>query len=253
MAKKKSRPKAEEPAAQQPDWYTPAAEEWATAVASDLQWFASLDEDQQERQLQRLKEAAAIAERGLAADQQWLERCINRHALRPCPPGLELYADVLSKIAAVQILLENDDQMPAKHVAAVVDEVFRDFSLMDDPETPAAPIEDELSTKAAWHHLERLRLLCVKRIGSNTQAPPVSPPASSPAAPLPEGDWLMPPLSLADLAVRLKNIPPEKAKRLLTPYELQNYPKNNRQSWTVRLDRMPTHLREQVEHGRRLT
>ena len=58
-------------------------------------------------------------------------------------------------------------------------------------------------------------------------------------------DWSQP-MSLADLANRLDNITPKKAKTLLKPYGLRHEPPGNRQSWTVRLDMMPGDMREKL-------
>lgn len=61
-----------------------------------------------------------------------------------------------------------------------------------------------------------------------------------------EGEWLMPPRSLTDIANRMKNIPTRKARTILKQYGLRNFPPDNRQSWTVRIDLMPTELRNMI-------
>jgi hypothetical protein len=57
-------------------------------------------------------------------------------------------------------------------------------------------------------------------------------------------EWLIP-RTLTNIANRLGNITPKKAKILLKPYELKTT--ENRQLWTVRLDKMPLNIRRQLE------
>jgi hypothetical protein len=65
---------------------------------------------------------------------------------------------------------------------------------------------------------------------------------------LPPGNWLMPPLSLREIGKRLGNSNKKKIHVLLDQYLLRNFPKDNRQSWTVCLDPpMPNSLRKQIE------
>lgn len=72
-------------------------------------------------------------------------------------------------------------------------------------------------------------------------------PADKESVGLGPGDWLMPPLSLADLANRLDNITAEKAKQMLQPFGLKHFPPNNRQSWTVDLAKMPGGMRQKLK------
>ncbi|HOA75965.1 MAG TPA: hypothetical protein PL151_19535 [Phycisphaerae bacterium] len=62
------------------------------------------------------------------------------------------------------------------------------------------------------------------------------------------GDWLTPPISLADMANRLGNIGRRKARSTLKQYGLK--PAGNRQLWTVRLDEMPAEMVRMLK-GRR--
>lgn len=64
------------------------------------------------------------------------------------------------------------------------------------------------------------------------------------------GEWLMPPMSLAEMANRVGNSDTRKIKALLTPHGLQKYPASNRQSWTVRIDLMPQTLRDHLTKRR---
>jgi hypothetical protein len=59
--------------------------------------------------------------------------------------------------------------------------------------------------------------------------------------------WLIP-TTLADLANRLGNIGTKKARTILKPYGLKAC--GNRQSFSVRLDGMPTNIRTKLEQGR---
>jgi hypothetical protein len=70
-------------------------------------------------------------------------------------------------------------------------------------------------------------------------------------ADLGDGDWLMPPVELKQIATALNKITPNKAKNLLLPYGLQNFPRENRQSWTVDLARVPEPMRSQLRNGLR--
>lgn len=60
-------------------------------------------------------------------------------------------------------------------------------------------------------------------------------------------EWSVP-MPLTELANRLNNISPRKARTILKPYGLK--PAGNRQSWTVRLDTMPGNIRHQIEAKR---
>lgn len=83
---------------------------------------------------------------------------------------------------------------------------------------------------------ERVRLrMAVARTGH----------AARPIAPANAGEeWLVPGRPLADLANRLGNIGPKKARTALLPYGLRNA--GNRQLWTCRLDSMPASMREKL-------
>jgi hypothetical protein len=70
----------------------------------------------------------------------------------------------------------------------------------------------------------------------------------APVDPFSQGDWLMPPLPMATLTHRLgPGYTDEKTKGLLRQYQLRNFPVDNRQSWTIRLDKMPKSLRQKLE------
>jgi hypothetical protein len=69
---------------------------------------------------------------------------------------------------------------------------------------------------------------------------------------LPPGNWLMPPVSLNELSERLDGIATDKLHTLLDKYGLCNFPADNRQSWTIRLDPpMPLSLRKKIEANRK--
>ena len=66
------------------------------------------------------------------------------------------------------------------------------------------------------------------------------------------GDWLIPPLPLAQLGNRLGNITGAKAKAVLAPFGLREWPPGNRQSFTIRLDLLPTRTADQLRGIMRL-
>lgn len=78
-----------------------------------------------------------------------------------------------------------------------------------------------------------------------SKAEPAKP---TPPAPPMEGNWLIP-TTLADMANRLGNVGTKKLRTMLLPYQLRQHGEN-RQLWTVRLDDMPTNIREKLERGR---
>jgi hypothetical protein len=98
----------------------------------------------------------------------------------------------------------------------------------------------------------------LKALATAPPPPPVQsgkPQASSgtPAQPKPDsspfdaGEWLMPPLPMSTIVGRLgPGYTDEKTKSLLKQFQLQNFPAENRQSWTVRLDLMPKDLRKKL-------
>lgn len=90
---------------------------------------------------------------------------------------------------------------------------------------------------------------------SDRVATPKSPIApSTTAAPtaldMSEGEWLVPGLSLKNLANRLGNVGNRKAKTMLKPFGLCPFGSTG-QLWTVRLDKMYPNMREMIEGRRR--
>jgi hypothetical protein len=64
---------------------------------------------------------------------------------------------------------------------------------------------------------------------------------------LPDGEWLMPPVTLQILKARTGQPTTGKTKVLLNPHGLRNWPPGNRQSWTVNLAGMDKRLRADVD------
>lgn len=70
--------------------------------------------------------------------------------------------------------------------------------------------------------------------------------------PLPPGDWYFPATSLVELGTMFNPIlTREKVKRLLIPYGLRNWPAENRQSWTFRLDLCDSNTAKIFRHSAR--
>lgn len=115
-------------------------------------------------------------------------------------------------------------------------------------------VEIDLSEKRIVVHgvdAERLLRLTAQSLSFVTRFPKLQPSETTPGKTLPdsplteEGEWLMPPMSLRDIGVRLGNLSDDKVKTLLRSFGLRLF--QNRQSWTFRFDMMPRSLRDHIE------
>lgn len=170
-------------------------------------------------------------------------------ATKPAPPP----SQVLSLVeAAQQVLfaighLAPTDNGPTERYATIIQQIYFRASRIDGINLEW-PDDDTMRRRTAMRHLEIVRqaLLQYMRERKISRGAKSASHAELLPPTLPEGHYLMPPQSLTVLAERV-GLNPDKARTLLKPYDLRNYPPDNRQSWTVRLDTMPPTLRGELD------
>lgn len=136
---------------------------------------------------------------------------------------------------------------PTDRYAEVVERIYYAASRNAAIELPPWPDDETMTRRTAIKHLEIIRTAAVKAGGVAGRGEPGAVELMAPPL-LPDGDYLMPPVSKAEMARRL-SVNVRKLETMLNRYDLRPFPPESRQFWTVRLGPMPRPMRDKLNNN----